>query len=450
MIDAQTVEAIKSRAEIKDVVEDYVQLQRKGANYWGLCPFHNDRHPSFSVSPSKNFCHCFVCGEGGSPINFIMKKENVTYYEALKILANKYHIPIQERELTAEEKRKKDERESMLRANEWLNKVLVKNLHESPEGQATALPYLMQARRFRQDVIAKFQLGYALQETQGYTSLAEKSGVNTDILKKTGASVPCASGTLTDRFASRVTLPIHSLTGQVVGFSSIPPRPDAPLEYMETPENFVYQQRYHLYGLFFAKSAIQKEKKCYLAENFCDVIGMHQAGLENTVSLCGNLLQEEQGRLLARVTPSVGGAGFEEKKVTLIFNRDNFRTLYANALQLLKQGLSITVVQLPPATTAEGITQSHSGDEVKAYLNANEQDFVVYFANLYKPSIANPAMKDKAILGLATTISAIPNGTSRSVYQQECAKLLCIDERILAQAVAGQLEKKEQPPYERN
>lgn len=452
MIDSATIEAIKNRAEIKDVVEDYLTLQRRGVNYVGLCPFHDDKRPSFYVSPSKNFCHCFVCGGGGNPISFIMNVENVSYYEALKIIANKYHIPIQEKEISAEERQKLNERESLMHANEWLNQHFIKNLHESDEGQQIGMTYFMQKRRFRQDIINKFQLGYALKEREHYTKLAETKGVKVDYLVKLGASIPHEGGPTTDRFASRAIFPIHSISGQVIAFGGRTLRADDPVKYQNSPESDIYQKRYALYGIYFAKKAIQKEKKCYISEGYCDVISMVQAGIENIVAPCGTALTTEQIRLLKRVIPSAGSEDSEEKHVTMMYDGDGagVHAALKNGRLLLEQGLYVHVVILPPEDDPDTFAQNHSGDEVKKFLTENEQDYVLFFAEHFGPSIVNnPSAKASAIMETAATIAAIPDKIRRSVYIQECARILNADERSLTAQVGELREKKLLESYDK-
>lgn len=444
MIDSKTIEAIKARAEIKDVVEDYLTLQRRGVNYVGLCPFHDDKRPSFYVSPSKNFCHCFVCGNGGNPISFIMNIENVSYIEAIKILGKKYHIEVEDKEMSAEDRQKYNERESLIHANEWLNQHFIKNLHETNEGQQIGMTYFMQKRRFRQDIISKFQLGYALKERDHYTKEAAQKGVKTEYLVKLGASIPHEGGPTTDRFASRAIFPIHSISGQVIAFGGRTLRADDPVKYQNSPESDIYQKRFALYGLFFAKKAIQKEKKCYISEGYCDVISMVQAGIENIVAPCGTALTTEQIRLLKRVIPSVGGEDSEEKHVTMMYDGDNagVHAALKNGKLLLEQGLFVHVVILPPDDDPDTFAQNHSGDEVKQFLTDNEQDYVLFFAQHFGPEIAkNPLAKASAIMETASTIAAIPDKIRRSVYIQECSRLLDANEAALTEQV-GELRKK--------
>lgn len=444
MIDSATIEAIKNRAEIKDVVEDYLTLQRRGVNYVGLCPFHDDKRPSFYVSPSKNFCHCFVCGGGGNPISFIMNVENVSYIEALKILANKYQIPFEEKEISAEERQRLNERESLLHANEWLNQHFIKNLHESDEGQQIGMTYFMQKRRFRQDIIKKFQLGYALKDREHYTKLAAQKGIKEEYLVKLGASIPHEGGATTDRFASRAIFPIHSISGQVIAFGGRTLRADDPVKYQNSPESDVYQKRLALYGLYFAKKAIQKEKKCYISEGYCDVISMVQAGIENIVAPCGTALTTEQIRLLKRVIPSAGSEDSEEKHVTMMYDGDGagVHAALKNGKLLLEQGLNVHVVILPPEDDPDTFAQNHSGEEVKEFLTTNEQDYVIFFAKHFGTEIkTNPLARASAIAETASTIAAIPDKIRRSVYIQECSRILDADESIMTQQV-GELRQK--------
>lgn len=444
MIDSKTINAIKDRAEIKDVVEDYLTLQRRGVNYVGLCPFHDDKRPSFYVSPSKNFCHCFVCGNGGNPVSFIMNIENVSYIEAIKILGNKYHIEVEEKEMSEEDRQKRNERESLMHASEWLNKHFIDNLHNTPEGQQIGMTYFMQKRRFRQDIINKFQLGYALKERDHYTKEAAAKGVKVDYLIKLGASIPHEGGMTTDRFASRAIFPIHSISGQVIAFGGRTLRADDPVKYQNSPESELYQKRFALYGLFFAKKAIQKEKKCYISEGYCDVISMVQAGIENIVAPCGTALTTEQIRLLKRVIPSVGSEDSEEKHVTMMYDGDGagVHAALKNGKLLLEQGLYVHCVILPPEDDPDTFAQNHSGDEVKEFLTKNEQDYVIFFAKHFGDEIKNnPLARASAIAETAATIAVIPDKIRRSVYIQECSRLLEADEAIMTEQV-GELRQK--------
>ena len=284
MIDKFTIDRIHDAAQIVDVVSDFVTLKKRGVNYIGLCPFHDDSTPSFSVSPSKNICKCFACGEGGTAVQFVMKHEQVSYYEALRYLAKKYYIEIKEREQSDEEKQSYSDRESMMVVNSWAQKFFTSRLYESEEGKTVGLTYFTE-RNFREDIIRKFQLGYGLSKRDDLYQSALKQGFNENYLVKTGLVFKRDDGVIVDRFHDRVIFPVHSLSGKVVAFGGrILGKKDKVAKYVNSPESEIYRKSYELYGIFFSKQAIVKADKCFLVEGYTDVISMHQTGLENVVS----------------------------------------------------------------------------------------------------------------------------------------------------------------------
>ena len=306
MIDHITIGRIQDTAQIAEVVSDFVTLRRRGVNMVGLCPFHDDRSPSFYVSPAKNICKCFSCGEGGSPIHFVMKHEQMSYYEALKYLARKYNIEIVEKELTNEEKQQQSDRESMLILNEYACNYFVKTLHSHPEGKSVGLTYFKE-RGIREDIIKKFQLGYSLEERSAFSIEAQKAGYNIDFLLKTGLSFGGEQNRpLTDRFRGRVLFPVHSISGKVVAFGGrILKKVENVGKYVNSPESDIYSKSKELYGIFFAKSAMVKQDKCFLVEGYTDVLSMHQAGIENVVASLGTALTHGQIRMIHRFTENI-------------------------------------------------------------------------------------------------------------------------------------------------
>ena len=444
-IDALTKQRIIDIANIKEVVEDYVPLRRSGVNYIGLCPFHDDKHPSFFVSPTKNICHCFVCGQGGNPVNFLMKKENLTYGEALRELAKKYHIEIEEKELTPEEKQRNDERASLMTVNEWLNNHFIDNLHNTKEGQDIGMSYLLQRRELRQDIIAKFQLGYAMREADEYTKAAKTNGYKVEFLRTLGATIHNDERNSDyDRFRGRVIFPIHSMSGKVIAFGGRTLNPNDNAKYQNSPESDIYQKRLAVYGLYFAKKAIQQEKKCYISEGYCDVISMVQAGVENIIAPCGTALTSEQAQLLKKIIPSVSPNDDEDKHVTMMYDGDaaGIHAGMKNGPILLEQGLRVHIVLLPEEDDPDTFAHKHSSEEVKAYLKDNEQDFILYYARQFVPSIQNdPIKKSEAIVDTAAVIANIPDKLRRSVYVQECSNILNVEESLLAEKT-NELRKK--------
>ena len=300
MIDQPTIDRILDAANIVDVVSEFVTLRRRGVNYVGLCPFHSDKTPSFYVSPSKNICKCFACGEGGTAVHFIMKHEQVSYFDALRVLAKKYNIEIQERELTEAEKQVKNDRESMLIVNSFAQKYFSSMLHEHMEGKSIGLRYFVE-RGFREDIIRKFQLGYSLEQRDALYQEATRSGYRKEFLEKTGLIITYDNGGVADRFRGRVIFPVHTLSGKVVAFGGrILKKDEKTAKYVNSPESEIYHKSNELYGIYFAKQAIVKADRCFLVEGYTDVVSMHQAGIENVVASSGTALTPGQIRLIHR------------------------------------------------------------------------------------------------------------------------------------------------------
>lgn len=450
MIPPETIRTILETAQIKDVVEDYVALRKRGVNYVGLCPFHNDKTPSFYVSPSKNICHCFVCQGGGTPANFIMQIENVGYIEAVKLLAKKYNIEIQEKELTPEEKALAGERESMRAVNNWLNGHFINNLTQTEEGQNIGLTYFQQKRQFREDIIKKFQLGYAIDRRDEYTQAAQAKGYKLEYLLKLGASIQNEEhGNVFDRYYGRVIFPIHSISGEVIAFGGRTLKKDDKAKYQNSPESEIYQKKLALYGLYFAKRAIQREKSCYIVEGYCDVVSMVQAGIENIVAPCGTALTTEQIGILKRVIPSIGDDDNEDKNVTMMYDGDEagVHAALKNGKLLLEQGLNVHCVILPPEDDPDTFAHKHNGNEVKEYLEQNRQDYVLFYAKHFGTDENNPLQRANAIAETAGVIAAIPDKTKRTVYLQECSKLLDVPQNDFFDKVAEIIKKRAAEHY---
>ena len=360
MIDQQTVDKILETAQIVDVVSDFVSLRKRGANYTGLCPFHNDRTPSFSVSPSKNICKCFSCGKGGNPVVFIMEHEQMTFIEAVRYLAKKYNIEIKERELSDEEKKQQTAREGMLVLNSYAQSEFTNNLFETEEGQTIGLSYFKE-RGFRPDIIKKFQLGYSFEQRDGFTSKALAAGYNKDYLLKTGLTTIGQNESMADRFRGRVIFPIHSLSGKVLGFGGrILKKNEKTAKYLNSPESEIYHKSNELYGIYFAKQAIIKEDRCFLVEGYTDVLSMHQSGIENVVASSGTALTPGQIKMIHRFT----------NNIIVLYDGDaaGIKASVRGIDLILKEGLNVKVVLLPDGEDPDSFSKQRSSTEFAEYI----------------------------------------------------------------------------------
>lgn len=428
-IDNATVQRILDATDIVEVVGDFVSLKRKGANYWGLCPFHNDRSPSFSVSKSRGLCKCFSCGEGGSAVNFLMKLEHIGYYDALRYLARKYNIEIQEREMTPEEERRETARDSMFALNDFAMRRFEKNLLDTPEGRDVGMSYFRH-RGISDPMIEKFHLGYALEERDILYRQALEHGYSEDYMLATGLCTRTDDGRVYDRFRGRVIYPVHTLGGKVVAFGGRTLRSDKKLaKYVNSPESDIYSKRREIYGLYQAKGEIVKQSKCIIVEGYMDVISMHQAGVCNVVASSGTALTVEQVRLIKRFT----------KNVTLIYDADaaGIKASLRGIELLLQDDMDVKVLLLPPGEDPDSFAQSHSSTEVQEYIAANETDFITFMARILLDGVADndPSARSEVITRIVKTIALIPNEITRSVYVQECSRLMFISEDVLARQV---------------
>jgi DNA primase len=425
MIDHNTIERIQDAAQIAEVVSDFVTLRRRGVNMVGLCPFHDDRSPSFYVSPAKNICKCFSCGEGGSPIHFVMKHEQMSYYEALKYLASKYNIEIVEKELTNEEKKQQSDRESMFILNEFACNYFVKTLHSNPEGKSVGLTYFKE-RGIREDIIKKFQLGYSLEERNAFTVEAQKAGYNIDFLLKTGLSLGGENNRpVVDRFRGRVLFPVHSISGKVVAFGGrILKKVENVGKYVNSPESDIYSKSKELYGIYFAKSAMVKQDKCFLVEGYTDVLSMHQAGIENVVASSGTALTHGQIRMIHRFTDNI----------TVLYDGD---TAGINAALrgidlLLEDGMNVKVVLLPEGEDPDSFARKQNAESFHRYISENETDFIRFKTDLLIDEVGDdPIKRSGMISNIVKSIAIIPDAITRSVYIQECSQSLKIPEDVL-------------------
>ncbi|WP_294072703.1 DNA primase [Proteiniphilum sp. UBA1028] len=425
MIDQITIARIQDAAQIIDIVSDFVTLRRRGVNWVGLCPFHDDRTPSFYVSPAKNICKCFACGEGGSPIHFVMKHEQLSYYEALKYVARKYSIEVVETEFTDEEKQAQSDRESMFILNEYARDFFVKILHTHPEGKAVGLTYFRE-RGFRDDIIKKFQLGYSPEQRDAFSQEAQKAGYKRDFLLKTGLSAGGEHNQrLVDRFRGRVIFPVHKLSGKVVAFGGrILKKVDNTGKYVNSPESEIYSKSNELYGIYFAKSAIVKQDKCFLVEGYTDVISMHQAGIENVVSSSGTALTHGQIRMIHRFS----------ENITVLYDGDaaGIKAALRGIDLLLEDGMNVKVVLLPPGEDPDSFAKKQNADNFHRYISDNEVDFIRFKTQLLLEEVGDDPIKRAGLISnVVESIALIPNTITRSVYIQDCSQLLNMQERVL-------------------
>ena len=434
MINKTTVDRIIDAANIVDVVGEFVSLKKRGVNYLGNCPFHNEKTPSFTVSPAKGIYKCFGCGKAGNSVSFIMEHEKLEYVDALRFLAKKYGIEIQERELTREEVQENNDRESMMVLSAFAQKYYTETLHNHIDGKTIAMSYFKE-RGFREDIIKKFQLGYCLDTRSAFSQTAIKQGYKKEFLVKTGLSVD-HNGDLFDRFHGRVMFPIHSISGRVIAFGGRILKSDKKIaKYLNSPESEIYHKSFTLYGIFFAKKSITQENRCYLVEGYTDVLSMHQAGVENVVASSGTSLTVEQIRLIKRFTPNV----------TVLYDGDSagIKASLRGIDMILEEGMNVKVVLLPEGEDPDSFAKSHSVIELKEYISANETDFINFKTNLLLKDTANdPIKRAELITDVMRSVSVIPDSIVRSVYIRECSRLFEVDEETLLQEVTSQRSKK--------
>lgn len=434
MIDQLTISKIFDAAEIVDVVSDFVHLKRRGANYLGLCPFHNEKTPSFTVSPAKGIFKCFGCGKGGNSVNFIMEHEHLTYPEALKYLAKKYNIEIEERELSDDEKKLSSEKESMLIVTKFAAESFAQNLMQTDEGVSVGLSYFRE-RGFNKQIIEDFKLGYCLEERDAFTKHAISKGYKLEYLEKTGLSIVKDNFNF-DRFAGRVMFPIFSLAGQVIGFGGRTLKTDKKIaKYLNSPESIIYNKSKVLYGLFQAKNEIIKKEKCYLVEGYTDVLSLHMAEIKNVVASSGTSLTEDQIRLIHRFT----------NDVTILYDGDpaGIKASLRGIDMLLEQGLNVRVLLFPEGEDPDSFSQKHSSSETIKYIDENEQDFISFKAKLLSEEAKNDPIKRSGLISdIVRSISVIDDKIKQSVYIQECGNIMNISETVLYAEVAKITRKK--------
>lgn len=428
MIDQPTIDRILDAANIVDVVSEFVTLRKRGVNYVGLCPFHAEKTPSFYVSPAKNICKCFACGEGGTAVHFIMKHEQLNYFDALRFLAKKYNIEIQERELTEREKQIRSDRESMLIVNNWAGQYFSTLLHDHIEGRSVGMRYFAE-RGLREDTIRKFQLGYSLDQRDALYKAATKAGYKKEYLEKTGLVITYDNGNVNDRFRGRVIFPVHTLSGKIVAFGGrVLKKDEKTAKYVNSPESEIYHKSNELYGIYFAKQAIVRQDRCFLVEGYMDVIGMHQVGVENVVASSGTALTQGQIRLIHRFT----------NNITVLYDGDaaGIKAALRGIDMLLEEGMNVKVVLLPDGEDPDSFARSHGASEFAEFIRQNETDFIRFKTKLLLDEAGDDPIKRSALItDIIRSVAIIPDNIARSVYIRECAATMEIDEQVLLNEV---------------
>lgn len=425
MIDRQTIERIKDAANIVEVVSEFVTLRKSGANYKGLCPFHDEKTPSFMVSPSRGTCHCFGCGKGGNAVSFIMEHEQMTYPEALRWLANKYHIEIQERELSDAEKREQSERESMFIVNEWAAQYFADILHNNADGIAVGLQYF-RSRGFRDDTIRKFQLGFDLPDRQAFARAALSKGYKEEFLLKTGICYKTDRGELIDRYAGRVIFPWIGISGKVVGFGGrlLDSRTKGVNQkYVNSPDSDIYHKDRELYGLYQAKKAIAKEDRVFMVEGYTDVISMHQCGIENVVANSGTALSTHQIHILHRFTSNI----------TLLYDGDaaGIHAAMRGTDMLLSEGMNLKVMLLPDGDDPDSFARKHTAADFRKYIEEHQTDFIQFKTGLLLNNERDPLKRSEAINSIVQSIALVQNPVLRDTYIHDCAVRIGLNEMTL-------------------
>ncbi len=431
MIDRPTIDRIMDATKIEEVVSEFVTLKKRGVNYIGLCPFHNDSHPSFSVSPTRGICHCFTCGKGGTAINFLMELEQMTYPDALRWLAKKYHIEIKERELSSEEKQKESERESMFIVNEWAAKYYQDILQNDVDGRAIGMQYF-RSRGFRDDIIRKFQLGFSLNQRTALCDAAVKEGYNPKFLAATGVLVASDKepGKYFDRFSGRAMFPWFSVSGKVVAFGGrvLDSRTKGVSQkYVNSPDSEIYHKERELYGLYQAKKAIAKEDCVFMVEGYTDVISMHQCGIENVVANSGTALSVYQIRLLHRFT----------NNIVLLYDGDaaGVHAALRGTNMLLEEDMNVKVLFLPDGNDPDSFARSHTAEQFRKYIEDNQTDFIQFKTDVMLKGVTDPVKRSEAINSIVESISKIKNQITRASYITDCSHRLGVSEAVIINAL---------------
>ena len=433
MIDRPTIDRIMDATKIEEVVSEFVTLKKRGVNYIGLCPFHNDSHPSFSVSPTRGICHCFTCGKGGNAINFLMELEQMTYPDALRWLAKKYHIEIKERELSSEEKQRESERESMFIVNEWAAKYFQNILQNDVDGRAIGMQYF-RSRGFRDDIIKKFQLGFSLNQRTALADAAVKEGYNPKYLAATGVLIASDKepGQYFDRFSGRAIFPWFSVSGKVVAFGGrvLDSRTKGVNQkYVNSPDSEIYHKERELYGLCQAKKAIAKEDCVFMVEGYTDVISMHQCGIENVVANSGTALSVHQIRLLHRFT----------NNIVLLYDGDaaGVHAALRGTNMLLEEEMNVKVLFLPDGNDPDSFARNHTAEQFRQYIADNQTDFIQFKTDIMLKGVTDPVKRSEAINSIVESISKIKNQITRASYITDCSHRLGVNEAVIINALNG-------------
>lgn len=425
MIDHATIERIKDAANIVEVVSEFVTLRKSGSNYKGLCPFHDEKTPSFYVSPARGTCHCFGCGKGGNPVGFIMEHEQMTYPEALRWLARKYHIEIKERELSDDEKREQSERESMFIVNEWAASYFQHLMHDTADGVAIGMQYF-RSRGFRDDIVSKFQLGFDSTDRRALAQEALHKGYKEEFLLKTGICYKNDRGELIDRYAGRVIFPWIGISGKVVGFGGrlLDSRTKGVNQkYVNSPDSEIYHKDRELYGIYQAKKAIAKEDRVYMVEGYTDVISMHQCGIENVVANSGTALSVHQIHILHRFTSNI----------TLLYDGDaaGIHAALRGTDMLLSEGMNLKVLLLPDGDDPDSFARKHSAEDFRKYIEEHQTDFIEFKTDLLLRNERDPLKRSEAINSVVRSISFVTNPILRDTYLHDCSVRMGINEATL-------------------
>lgn len=437
MIDKGTIDKVMETAQgqITEVVSEFVNLKRRGINYIGLCPFHNEKTPSFIVSPHKGIYKCFGCGKGGNAVNFLMDHEQISFIEAIKILGKKFHIHIEEKELTPEEMAHQNDRESMLVVTGFASGYFIDRLHKSDEGKSVGLGYFRE-RNFRDDIIQKFQLGYSPESKDAFTKEALRQGYKLEFLEKTGLTI-VRDDYKADRFRGRVIFPIHSLAGKVIGFGGRVLRTDAKTaKYLNSPESEIYHKSKVLYGMYQARQEIARQDKCILVEGYTDVLSFHQAGISNVVASSGTALTPDQIRLIARFS----------KNLTIIFDGDaaGIKASLRGIDLVLEEGLNVKVLLLPDGEDPDSYAKKLGGEALREYIQKHETDFIRFKTGLLlEEAKDDPIARARLVQDIVRTISVIPDSITRTEYVKDCSSLMKVEEQVLYMEI-GKLRKKRQ------
>lgn len=447
MITPDTISNILSATRIEDVVAEFVSLKRRGTNYIGLCPFHNEKTPSFTVSPAKGIFKCFGCGKAGNTVNFLMEHEHYTYPEALRFLAKRYHIEIAEEAQTPEKIQEQNEKETLFLINQFAQKYFEQTLFETEDGKAIGLTYL-QERGFRDETIRKFQLGYSKVGWDDFSSHAVSEGYKPEYLVKTGLSIQ-REDRLIDRFHGRVMFPIHSASGRIIGFGGrILTADKQTAKYLNSPESDIYNKSKSLYGLYFARNAVVAKDNCYLVEGYTDVISLHQAGIENVVASSGTSLTTDQIKLIQRYTPNI----------TILYDGDpaGIKASLRGIDMILEQGMNVRIVLFPENEDPDSFARTHRAAEVEEFIAKNAVNFILFKTRLLLNETAGDPIKKAALVKeIVNTIAIIPDGITRTFFTRECSSLLAVPEqtlvnemnKILRRKFSKKLQEEGQQPY---